>query len=113
MKAEHGRSMLPSKLMRPILLIPAFGLLLIVTIWAAALEQLSVDKRFILERATQDMQSAASTFEQDTLRIIKGADRWALRVKYEFESGSKVDLQALLSGSLLLPDEILSLLKPP
>src|SRR5450432_1444459 len=105
-RAHHRRSTLRSRLIRPVLLIPAFGLLLILALWVATLAQLSTDKKIVLDHALEDTQRVAVAFEQHTLRVIKEIDRSALKIKYDFEANGTANLEKIRANSLLLPDEV-------
>jgi PAS domain S-box-containing protein len=106
MNLVHGQSNGGPRRMRRIALVPAFGLLLVAALWAAMLKQLDDDRQSILDHAALETQAVAAAFEQHALRALKNADRTALRVKYEFESNGKVDLDAIVSKSLLSQDEV-------
>lgn len=71
---------------RPLLMIPFFGVLLIAAMWTAVWYQLAIEQRAVLAAAMRDTESFAAAFEQHTLRCIRDADRTLLFVRYEIES---------------------------
>ena len=98
---------MPSRARWPLLLIPAFGLLLIVAGWIAMLHQLDSERRRILDAEMRDTESFVAAFEQYALRAIKDTDRTALLIKYAFERDGSVDLPRMIAKGLIPVDGLI------
>jgi diguanylate cyclase (GGDEF)-like protein/PAS domain S-box-containing protein len=86
---------------RALVALPLFGLLLIATIWSAALAQLASAQRAVLDGALKDTQSVVAAYEQFVRRAIRDADRTALLVKREFERHGTLNLEELVEAGLV------------
>ena len=86
---------------RPLLLIPAFGLLLVAGLWSAVLYQLAREERSELATEMRATEALAALFEEHTLGSIRDADRTLLVIKYQIEHSGSVDLdQHLILANL-------------
>ncbi|MEO8304282.1 MAG: diguanylate cyclase [Betaproteobacteria bacterium] len=104
MKNALSRPTIPPVHMQPLLLIPAFGLLLIAALWFAVLSQVADEERSVLAAGMSDTEAFVASFEQHTLASIRNADRTLLLMKYEMERSGKVDLRQMLSKGLIRTD---------
>jgi diguanylate cyclase (GGDEF)-like protein/PAS domain S-box-containing protein len=82
--------------------LPAFGVLLVAGMWAAAWVQVQTTERALIGATTHTTENLAAEFEQYTQRAIKDVDRMALLVKYEFEQHDSIDLPRLIREGLLV-----------
>ena len=101
MSDDARRPTLPGGRNPWLLLLPAFGALLVGAIWALTLVQLNATERALLAAALHDTESFASAFEQSTRRTIRDADRTTLVVQNEFESSGTVDLPRMIRKGLI------------
>jgi signal transduction histidine kinase/CheY-like chemotaxis protein len=85
-------------------LIPAFGVLLIASLWLAVAGHLANERRLILDAAQRETEGVAATFEQRTLRTIKNADVTALILKYLYERDGRLDIGQAMANGLIPPD---------
>lgn len=83
-------------------MLPAFGLLLVAGMWAAAWVEMQSTQRAIIGATTHTTENLAAEFEQYTQRAIKDIDRMALLVKHEFEQHNSIDLPRLIGEGLLV-----------
>jgi diguanylate cyclase (GGDEF)-like protein/PAS domain S-box-containing protein len=82
--------------------LPAFGLLLVAGMWAAAWLQMQATERALVGATTHTTENLAAEFEQFTQRAIKDVDWMALLVKHEFEQHNSIDLPRLIRKGLLV-----------
>jgi diguanylate cyclase (GGDEF)-like protein/PAS domain S-box-containing protein len=82
--------------------LPAFGLLLIAGMWAAAWVQLQATEHALIGAATHATESLAEEFEQYTRRAINDIDLSTRLVKHEFEHHDSIDLAQLIREGLLV-----------
>jgi diguanylate cyclase (GGDEF)-like protein/PAS domain S-box-containing protein len=82
--------------------LPAFGLMLVAAMWAAAWVQLRATERALMVATTHATESLAAEFEQHAQRTVKDVDRMALLVKHEFERHNSLDLPRLTREGLLV-----------
>ncbi|NDP43595.1 MAG: diguanylate cyclase, partial [Aromatoleum sp.] len=87
--------------MRPLLAIPAFGVMLVAAVWTATLLQLATSERAAVTAALRDTENFVATYEQYARRAIKNADRTALLVKREFERDGAMNLPELVAAGLV------------
>ena len=89
---------------RPLLLIPAFGLLLVAALWSAVLYQLAREERSELATEMRATEALAALFEEHTLGSIRDADRTLLVIKYQIEHSGGVDLRKMTENRLISYD---------
>jgi diguanylate cyclase (GGDEF)-like protein/PAS domain S-box-containing protein len=82
--------------------LPAFGLLLVVGVWAATWLQLQATQRALIGAETRTTENIAAEFDQYTQRAIKEADRMTRLVKHEFEQHNSIDVARLILEGLLV-----------
>jgi diguanylate cyclase (GGDEF)-like protein/PAS domain S-box-containing protein len=82
--------------------LPAFGLLLVAGIWAAAWVQLQATEHALIGAATHTTETLAEEFEQYTRRAISDIDLTTRLVKHEFEHHGSIDLAPLIREGLLV-----------
>jgi hypothetical protein len=90
-----------------VLLIPAFGLILIAALWVVRLHQVEVEQQRTLETAMRDTESTVAAFEQYALRAIRDADRTTLLVKYALERDGVVNLPGMIQKGLIPADGLI------
>jgi PAS domain S-box-containing protein len=91
----------------PVLLIPAFGLILIAALWTTRLHQVDVEQQRTLETAMRDSESVVAAFEQYALRAIRDADRTTLLIKYALERDGAVNLPVMIQKGLIPTDGLI------
>jgi len=101
LKHDVPRPAFLSRRMRPLLAIPAFGMLLVAAVWTATLLQLAASERAVVAAALRDTENFVAAYEQYVRRAIKDADRTALLVKREFERDGVLNLPELVAAGLV------------
>jgi diguanylate cyclase (GGDEF)-like protein/PAS domain S-box-containing protein len=81
--------------------LPAFGLLLVAGMWAAAWIQLGATEHALIGAATHNTENLAGEFAKYTERGIKDLDRMTRLVKHEFEQHGSIDLSRLVGEGLI------------
>jgi hypothetical protein len=104
MKRDQPGAGFFAPIMQAWLLIPAFGLLLLGSMWGRTLYQLASEEQTALTTGMHDTESFVAAFEQHTLRALKDADRTALLVKHEFERDGTVNVSGLVREGLIPAD---------
>lgn len=75
------------------LMIILFGFFLLCVIWGGLFMKINAEKQLEMENAVKETKNFARTFEEHTLRTIRGADQAVLFLKYEFErQGLTIDI---------------------
>lgn len=75
------------------LMIILFGLFLLCVIWGGLFMKINAEKQQEMANALKETKNFARTFEEHTLRTIRGADQAVLFLKYEFErQGLTIDI---------------------
>ncbi|MEP7206661.1 MAG: diguanylate cyclase [Casimicrobiaceae bacterium] len=101
------RNALIAPAMRPVLLIPLFGALLVAALWVAVATRLDFDHRSLLADARQDVETFAASFQEHTVRALRDVDRTALVVKHQFERDDAMSLTALARDGLIPVDGVM------
>lgn len=81
--------------------LPAFGLLLVAAMWAAAWVQMDTTERALISAATRTTEGLAEEFEHYTRRAIDDIDLTTRLVKHEFEQHNSIDVARLIREGLL------------
>src|SRR6266498_6118294 len=89
---------------RPLLLIPVFGIVLVVGLWLAIVSRLDTERETTLASAMRATEGFAGAFAEYSIRELRDIDRTTRLVKAQFERNGVVDLH-FLRRSQLLPDE--------
>ena len=87
------------------LVVPAFGLLLVVALWAAVLLGLAAGERLAVESELRDTASYVASFEQRVRRILGEHDRTLQLLKSETERTGRPDIRRLAEFGLIRGDE--------
>jgi diguanylate cyclase (GGDEF)-like protein/PAS domain S-box-containing protein len=82
--------------------LPAFGLLLVASVWAATWLELQATERALIATETHTTENLVDEFEQYTRRTINNVDRMTRLVKHEFEQHNSLDLARLIREGLLV-----------
>ena len=81
--------------------LPAFGLLLVAGMWAAAWVQLGATEHALIGAATHNTENLAAEFAQYTDRAVKDLDRMTLLIRHESEDHGAIDLSRLIQEGLI------------
>ncbi len=106
---ERLRRTVSAPALRPVLLIPLFGALLVVGIWTAVLDRLAFDRESLFADAVQDVETFTASFQEHAVRALRDLDRTALVVKRQFEREGTVDLPALMRDGLIPLDGLMQI----
>ena len=88
-------------LARALLLVPAFGVLLIAALWFALSIRLETDRSETLYAAMRSTESEAAAFAEYVAGELRDIDRTTLIIAAQFERDGTVDLRSLVRRNLV------------
>src|SRR5437867_7733037 len=104
MHATPWRHRLYSRVARTLLLIPAFGVLLLTGLWLALASRLHAERAAEVTGAMHATESFAAALSEYALRGLRDIDRTAWLVKAQFERDGIVNLPYLIRNRLVPVD---------
>lgn len=90
-----------------LLLVPAFGLVLIGFLWWITLARLAAYEVTVIAAGLHESETIAATFEHRVLRAIREADRTMLLLRYLYERDGQVDIPMLVKQGIIPADSYL------
>ena len=86
--------------------IPVFGTVLVAALWVAVWQQLSGERRNVVEAELRQTEAYVAAFEQHARRVLGEADRTLLQLKSEIERTGRSDMARMRSLGIIHENDV-------